>query len=69
MVTRTGRPGRTVAGARSEHAGGRVNTAVTDRCRFIVTTHEPVPEQAPSHPANFEPGSALARSGTFPPAK
>ena len=43
------------------------NVAVTDRAWFIVTTQDPVPEQASDQPEKTEPGSGVARSVTFVP--
>ncbi len=42
----------------------RVNAALTVAAADIVTVHEPVPEQAPDHPAKFDPDAALALSET-----
>ena len=38
----------------------RLNVAVADFAASIVTTHVPVPVQAPDHPANIEPVDAEA---------
>jgi len=47
-----------------------LNVAVTDSFTFTVTTHVPVPEQAPPQPPKVEPGTGEAVKATeVPPAK
>src|SRR5258706_538726 len=43
------------------------NAAVTLFAELIVRTHEPVPEQAPLHPANTEPEAGVADTVTDVP--
>jgi len=45
----------------------RPKPAATDSAEFISTWQAPVPEQAPVHPVNVEPGSAAAISWTVVP--
>lgn len=47
--------------------GGVVNAAVTLAAAFIVTTHAPVPVQAPLHPVNVAPEPAVGVSVTGVP--
>src|SRR5690349_9232020 len=48
----------------------RSKLAVTERAALIVTLHDPVPEQAPPHPANVELTWGVAcRATTVPVGK
>ena len=47
-------------------ASGGLNVAVTDLSPFSVTTHIPVPVQAPDHPANVECGRSDTASLSIP---
>jgi hypothetical protein len=47
--------------------GTLVNFTVTERAWLIVTTQDPVPEQASDQPEKREPASGVARSVTFVP--
>jgi hypothetical protein len=41
---------------------GRLNVAETDLLALMVSPHDPVPEQAPPHPPNLDPGAGAAWS-------
>jgi hypothetical protein len=44
-----------------------VKVAVTDFAELIVTVHVPVPEHAPPHPVNDNPGAGVAVNVTEVP--